>query len=157
MNTKNRLIDFEKLRFEIRDAMRYDDVGDYFDNTIVAYNFNDPVIQNAIFLHEFIEFSLIKSAGITPELIDRFDTQPESEKEFPKEFAAYEKFHELANKIERQFIENLGINWEEYDEKIYTTKVTTAIQKVSDDLHDANPSETDLQEAKDAVKEVLEK
>ena len=45
-----------------------DDVGDYFGDTIVAYDFKDDVITNAIFLHEFIEYTLIKSAGIHPAL-----------------------------------------------------------------------------------------
>lgn len=71
---RHRLLDLRKLKFEIRDSMRYDDVGDYFDNTIVAYDFKDDVITNAIFLHEFVEYMLIKSAGIDPSLIDKFDT-----------------------------------------------------------------------------------
>jgi len=31
---KDRLLDLKNLKFELRDIMRYDDVGDYFDNTI---------------------------------------------------------------------------------------------------------------------------
>ena len=58
MNNK-RLLDLKNLKFELRDIMRYDDVGDYFGNTIIAYDFKDDVINNAIFLHEFIVLNLV--------------------------------------------------------------------------------------------------
>lgn len=152
----NRLIDLKNLKFEVRDVMRYDDVGDYFDNTIIAYDFQDDIITNAIFLHEFIEYMLIKSSGIEPELIDKLDTDPDAEEQYPREAALYEKFHNMANKIEHQFIENLGYNWEDYDKKIYTTKVKTAIQNISNELHKEHPNVEKIEKAKQVVKEVME-
>jgi hypothetical protein len=152
---KSRLLDLKKLKFELRDIMRYDDVGDYFGDTIVAYDFKDEVVSNAIFLHEFIEYTLIKSAGIDPSLIDKFDIDKASPEEFPKEYALYEKFHDLANLVERQFIENLGLNWEEHDKVVNTVKVNIAVEAISEELHKENPSEAIIERAKEDVKEEI--
>jgi len=152
---KSRLLDLKKLKFELRDIMRYDDVGDYFGDTIVAYDFKDEVVSNAIFLHEFIEYTLIKSAGIDPTLIDKFDMDKASPEEFPEEYALYEKFHDLANLVERQFIENLGLNWEEHDKVVNTVKVNTAVEAISEELHKENPSEAIIERAKEDVKEEI--
>ncbi len=155
--TNKRLLDLKNLKFEVRDIMRYDDVGDYFGNTIVAYDFDDPIITNAIFLHEFIEYMLIKSSGIEPELVDKFDTDQSYEEQYPREYALYEKFHMMANKIERQFVENLGYNWEDYDKTIYTKKVKTAVQNISNELHKQHPDEKKIEKSKRIIKEMMEK
>lgn len=152
---KKRLVDFETLKFEIRDTMRYDDVGDYFDNTIVAYNMGDDIIHNAIFLHEFIEFALIKSAGIEPSLIDKFDTDETYQEKYPKEYELYGKFHDLANKIEKQFIENLGCSWDEHDRKVYMTKVKTAVQNVTKELHNDKPDQLEIENSKKVIEKTF--
>lgn len=157
--TKNRLLDLKNLKFELRDIMRYDDVGDYFGNTIVAYDFKDDIVNNAIFLHEFIEYTLVKSAGIDPAMIDMFDTDETHKEKFPKEYELYTKFHKMANVIERQFVENLGISWSEHDKKIYSANVQVAqseVQKISDELHKKDPSEEKIQESKKIIKEKME-
>lgn len=153
--TKNRLIDLKKLKFEVRDSMRYDDVGDYFGNTIIAYDFKDDVITNAIFLHEFIEYMLIKSSGIEPELIDKLDTDPKASDEHPKEWKLYSKYHEMANQVERQFIENLGLNWEEYDQTINTKKVKVAMQQLSKEMHRKQMEKEDITKAKRIVSKIF--
>lgn len=155
MNNK-RLINFHKLKFEVRDVMRYDDVGDYFADTIVAYDFQDDVITNAIFLHEFIEYMLIKSSGIEPDLIDKFDIDPDYADKYPREYELYSKYHNMANKIERQFVENLGLRWEEYDRVINTKKVRTAMQKISDELHKEHPDEKKIERSKKIIQQNYE-
>lgn len=150
---KNRLLNLKKLKFELREIMRYDDVGDYFDDTIVAYDFKNEVINNAIFLHEFIEYTLIKSAGIEPSLIDKFDTDPEYPEKFPEEFNLYGKFHDMSNMIERQFIENLGLNWEEHDRIINTAKINIAVKEISEELHKETPDEGIIKKASDDVRD----
>lgn len=155
--TKSRLIDVKNLKFEVRDAMRYDDAGDYFDNTIIAYDFKNDVITNAIFLHEFIEYMLLKASGIEPELIDKFDTDSTSSKEHPKEFALYGKFHDMANQVERQFIQNLGLSWDEHEANINTTKVKVAVQKLSDTVHKERPEKAAITRVKRIVTSVFKK
>lgn len=155
--TKGRLLDVKNLKFEVRDAMRYDDVGDYFGNTIVAYDFKDDVITNAIFLHEFIEYMLLKSSGIEPELIDKFDTDESYAALHPKEFKLYNKFHDMANHVERQFIENLGLNWDEYDKTINTKKVKVAVQHLSDELHKKQMEKADITKTKRIITSIFKK
>lgn len=155
--TKSRLIDFKKLKFEVRDVMRYDDVGDYFGNTIIAYDFKDDIITNAIFLHEFIEYMLIKSSGIEPELIDKFDTDDTYAKKYPKEWKLYSKFHDMANEVERQFIENLGLNWDEYDKTINTKKVKIAVTHLSDEMHKGQMERSDITKTKRLITSTFRK
>jgi len=152
---KSRLLDLKKLTFEVRDSMRYDDVGDYFGNTIVAYDFKDDIITNAIFLHEFIEYMLIKSSGIEPELIDKFDTDASYPKSHPKEFALYTKYHDMSNQIERQFIENLGLNWDEYDKTVNTKKVKIAVQHLSDEMHKGHMDKADITRTKTIISKIF--
>lgn len=137
--------------------MRYDDVGDYFANTIVAYDFKDDIITNAIFLHEFIEYMLIKSSGIEPELIDKLDTVPGSEKDYPRESRLYSKYHDMANNVERQFIENLGYNWDEYDQTINTAKIRTAVQHLSDEMHKKQMEKEDITKTKRIIRAIFRK
>ena len=110
-----------------------------------------------LFIHEFIEYTLIKSAGIDPSLIDKFDTDDKSQEQYPEEYALYSKFHEMANTIERRFIENLGLSWEEHDRKISMTKVKTAIREISNELHKPQPSEEKINLSKDVIREQMEK
>src|SRR6476659_3292528 len=105
-----RLVDYSKLKFRLRKSMRYDDVGDYFDKTIIAYDMKNPIFNNGILLHEFIEYTLIKSAGIPVSMIDAFDTNDAAPKKYPKEYQLYRRYHRMANTIERHFIENMGID-----------------------------------------------
>src|SRR5260370_25933504 len=110
----DKLIDYSKLKFKVSKSMRYDDVGDYFDTTIISYDMKNPIISNAIMLHEFIEYTLIKSAGIPVSMIDDFDTDDMAPKKHEKEYKLYCKYHRIANNIERHFIENMGMNWKSY-------------------------------------------
>ncbi len=118
-----KLINYSKLKFKVSKSMRYDDVGDYFNSTIIAYDMNNPIINNAIMLHEFIEYTLIKSAGIPVAMIDAFDTDEKAAKKYKKEYKLYCKYHRMANNIERHFIKNMGMDWKSYDKTIYRTEV----------------------------------
>lgn len=118
-----KLIDYSKLKFRVRKAMRYDDVGDYFDSTIISYDMKNPVFNNGIMLHEFIEYNLIKSAGIPVSRIDAFDTDEAAPKKYPEQYKLYRKYHRMANTIERHFIENMGLKWEDYEKAVYNVVV----------------------------------
>jgi hypothetical protein len=124
-----KLIDYSKLKFRVRKSMRYDDVGDYFDNSIISYDMKNPIINNAIMLHEFIEYTLIKSAGIPVAMIDAFDTDEKAADKYQKEFKLYTKYHRIANNVERHFIENMGMDWKDYQKAIYTEEVKVKSKK----------------------------
>jgi hypothetical protein len=118
-----KLVDYSKIKFRVKKSMRYDDVGDYFDNTIISYDMKNPIFNNGIMLHEFIEYTLIKSAGIPVEMIDAFDTDPDAPEKYPEQYKLYGKYHRMANNIERLFIENMGISWKDYQKAVYSVKV----------------------------------
>lgn len=122
-NDLAKLIDYSRLKFSVRKSMRYDDVGDYFDTNIISYDMKNPIINNAILLHEFIEYTLVKSAGIPVSMIDAFDTDTKAAKKHKKEYELYSKFHRMSNKIERNFIENMGMDWKSYQKAIYNEQV----------------------------------
>jgi hypothetical protein len=119
----SKLIDYSKLRFKVRKSMRYEDVGDYLDNMVISYDMKNPIINNAIMLHEFIEYTLIRSAGIPVKMIDAFDTDDEASEKHKKEFDLYCKYHRMADKVERHFIENMGLDWKSYQKAIYEVEV----------------------------------
>jgi len=122
-NQLAKLIDYSKLKFRVRKSMRYDDVGDYFGSTIISYDMKNPIFNNGIMLHEFIEYTLIKSAGIPVDMIDEFDTDESAPKKHQKEYELYGKYHRMANRVERHFIENMGMSWKEYQKAVYGVKV----------------------------------
>jgi|SRR6185369_3269582 len=124
-----KLVDYSKLKFRVKKSMRYDDVGDYFDNTIISYDMKNPVFNNGIMLHEFIEYSLIKSAGIPVGMIDAFDTDEDAPEKYPEQYKLYGKYHRMANNIERIFIENMGVSWKEYQKAVYSVKVKVTSTK----------------------------
>jgi len=118
-----RLVDYSKLKFKVSKTMRYDDVGDYFDSTIVSYDMENAIFNNGIMLHEFIEYTLIRSAGISVSRIDAFDTSDKASEKYPEQYKLYCKYHRMANNIERHFIENMGVDWKEYQKAVYDVKV----------------------------------
>ena len=124
-----KLIDYSKIKFRVKKSMRYDDVGDYLDSTIISYDMENPIFNNGIMLHEFIEYTLIKSAGIPVEMIDAFDTDDAAPEKYPEQYKLYTKYHRMANNIERLFIENMGISWKDYQKAVYSVKVKVKASK----------------------------
>ena len=131
MRGKNlaKLVDYSKLKFKVKKSMRYDDVGDYFDSTIISYDMQNPIFNNGIMLHEFIEYTLIRSAGIPVEMIDAFDTDDDAPEKYPKQYKLYCRYHRMANTIERHFIENMGLSWKDYQKAVYSVKVKVTPSK----------------------------
>jgi len=115
--------DLAQVRFIVADKMRYGELGDYLDNKVVAYNTGKKEYVQAVLLHEFIEFALIKASGIPVSWVDRFDTDKSFKLKKPKAYEQYRIAHYLATLVERQFIENLGLSWEKYENCIRKAKV----------------------------------
>jgi len=107
---------FDKIQFIISDRMRYNTPGDYFGNKIIVYKgLKKKEYIAAVFLHEIVEYWLIKTARIPIKWIDKFDTDKRFISKQRKAYNKYRKAHFLATLIEREFIENLGFNWDKYD------------------------------------------
>lgn len=81
-----------------------------------------------VMIHELIEFHLCKKRGITDEAVSAFDINFEKEREKgvhspdaepgDSELAPYFNEHQFATKIERQLAEELGVNWDKYNDVI---------------------------------------
>lgn len=113
------------------ESQRYPTCGDYWeDEHSLQFRITKQPISKweaAVFLHEFVEFMLSKDRGITEQEITDFDLKWETmnkrglnrEEEPGDEVEApYHKEHEFAKKLEKMFADELGINWEEYNENL---------------------------------------
>ncbi len=112
---------------------RYDTVGDYWDEEDHETQFRISQMQNddhefLVAVHELIEYYLVKKRGIKIEDIDAFDIKfekeraegmhgPDDEPGFAPD-APYLREHTFATKFERMVADELGVNWEEYDNEV---------------------------------------
>jgi hypothetical protein len=88
----------------------------------------EPDYEFLLFLHELIEHHLCVKRGIKMEHIDAFDINFERERSLGKHpedaepgfdpNSPYVKEHTFADKIERMVAQELGVNWEEYNETV---------------------------------------
>ena len=81
-------------------------------------------------LHELIELTLCKKRGITEESIMNFDLEfeaarPEGNTDEPGNDinAPYKKEHEFATKVETMMAEQLGVDWDTYDNVVVNLEV----------------------------------
>lgn len=109
---------------------RYNTVGDYETDEsgrteIRVSALGNSAMENLIAVHELIEISLCKKAGITDQMIDDFDfafakdraiddaSEPGDDPSAP-----YYHQHQFATRIEKMTCEQLGIDWDEYEGRI---------------------------------------
>jgi hypothetical protein len=112
--------DIRKIKFVITKKMRkpiqeVEDIGDWYGNYVIAYDTGDEIVNQAILIHEFVEMIIMKvflgTWGIKEEKVDKIETK--LERPFPHSFA-----HNLATKVEKAFIENLGRDWKNHQKFI---------------------------------------
>lgn len=112
---------------------RYDTIGDWIWDvsrkklTIHVSNMDNWKYELLVGFHELCEVMLCEARGISQEAVDAFDfnyelnrkkdddTEPGDNKDAP-----YKKEHFFATSLERLLCAELGVDWNEYDEKIRT-------------------------------------
>lgn len=113
---------------ELKNA-RYVTLGDYFfkggKRVFQITKTGNDVMDDLIFLHEFVEEILTRSRGIKEEDILKFDLWVEEEvkkgncpddaEPAEHKLSPYRKEHRFAEKIERMVAQQLNINWEKYN------------------------------------------
>lgn len=109
---------------------RYDTCGDYYKKGGALQIRVSKMVADHEFLvmmHELIEWYLTNKRGITIESIDKFDVEYEKRRKDgdtsepgDDEQAPYYKEHQFATNIEKQLAEELGVNWDKYDEHVNT-------------------------------------
>ena len=114
------------------EAQRYFTLGDYFIKDGVRYfritKIGDDLMDDLVFLHEFVEELLTRHRNIPEEEIFKFDLWVENEIEkgnYPDDaepgahkLSPYKKEHLFAEKIERMVAKELKINWENYNKEL---------------------------------------
>lgn len=110
-------------------SQRYNTVGDYWKEN-GQENFRISDMHNwkyeiLVGLHELVEESLCRTRGISEEAITAFDEQYEKRRKYGvldepgnDPSAPYHKEHLFATKIEKLVANELGVNWEEYNDAI---------------------------------------
>lgn len=106
----------QNVHLKINKIMRCHDLGDYTQCTVTAFDTGSTVFNNAILLHEFIEYSLLKRVGITTKEIDGFDYDESTRK--GEHYRFYRKAHKIASKVEQAYVCSLGKDenrWNDYN------------------------------------------
>lgn len=111
----------------------YDTCGDYYslnflgnegtyDNYVISKLKLGWKAELAVLVHEIVEFQLCKEAGIKEQDITKFDIESGLDDPGNSKLAPYHKQHKIAERIERQIIKGLGLNWKEYEDCINNLK-----------------------------------
>lgn len=108
--------------FISQERQRYSTCGDFFRDGRGVLRFHisrmgNPAFEQAVLLHEMVEFFKCERDGVTIEQIDAWDMGEGETLDEPGNDprAPYHAQHVFATSIERQFIEAMGFTWEEYD------------------------------------------
>ena len=107
---------------------RYPTVGDWQFNDQGALimkisDMGNKDYEFMVAIHEAVEAWLCRKAGITQEMVDAWDMGEGKDLEDPgsDEKAPYHRQHMLALDIEKALCDEMGINWDEYEQKLAET------------------------------------
>lgn len=124
-----------KIRIETipHDRQRYPTVGDYWDDPdgtlqVRISDVGDRRLELLVALHELIECELCRQRGIAEPDIMAFDLAFEKEIEAGERDddeepgddprAPYHREHVYATNVERMLAYEMGVNWDEYGERL---------------------------------------
>lgn len=93
------------------------DVGDYFERSVHAVVHRDPRSTAAVLLHEIVEKLLTDYAGIPWQQVDKDDAAVLAGT-LKHSKVCYIRQHRIAARIERIFVEELGLSWEAHDRNV---------------------------------------
>jgi hypothetical protein len=127
----SQLSPIKEIRLKIipHSHQRYNTVGDYIEREpgvwdVYVSDTGDWREAVAVFLHEVVELALTTSRGIPEPVIREFDEAFESNNKDPDSepgdapTAPYRKEHRFSENIERQFVAEMGIHWDDYENHI---------------------------------------
>lgn len=108
------------------ESQRYPTVGDWWwdhDTLFISVSFmNDWRMEMAVAFHEFFEALACEAADISENAVDKFDKKWRPRKgieepgDDPK--APYYRQHQMATVAERLLANEIGLNWQEYEEAV---------------------------------------
>lgn len=103
---------------------RYNTAGDYLEVgkswILNISKTEDWRCSAAVLIHEIVEMFLTKHNGVKWEDIDAFDTGIGKDLADPGlcPAAPYHKEHMIAEEFEREFVVQIGLTWEEYQDAL---------------------------------------
>jgi hypothetical protein len=115
----------------LHETQRYTTVGDWFyapDGTlhIKVSALSDPRYEFLVGIHEAIECELCRQAGVTQEVVDKFDIEYEKNRADDNEdeagddpAAPYHTQHCVATGVERILAAVLGVDWKLYEQELF--------------------------------------
>jgi len=120
------------IRFIDHVCQRYPTVGDWFWRHTTLHirvsNMNNDSYNMLVAVHEYIEALLCWQANIQEQSVTKFDMQFEDERnqgmhsptaEPGDSMAApYYQQHQIATRVEKFLCQELGIDWEKYDDAV---------------------------------------
>lgn len=120
----------ENYEFIKGKVMRYESLGDYVKKgkgiEIITYAKMNDIERKAVAIHELVEQTLLELKGITPAMVDKWDTEDTNGAYNPKMYSKnkwYKKADKIALDIERKIIEWSGLKWKDYDKKLDNMKI----------------------------------
>lgn len=118
---------------------RYNTIGDWQrqgdDALITVSDMNSALYEFLVGIHELIEMYLCEQSGISDEEVTTFDemileTMPDYEGEPGSIIGApYYRQHLIATIIERLLADELGIDWNDYDEAVGNVGMFSELNK----------------------------
>ena len=91
-------------------------LGDYYNGHIYVADTGVHEANIGIALHELVEMTLAKNRGISEEDITNFDLVYKGDGEPGDDVKSpYRKEHRFAENIERLFVQELRIAWQDYE------------------------------------------
>ncbi len=120
------MLKIDSIHYQVipHNKQRYNTVGDYWEDK-EAVNFRVSSLKNAkyevlVFIHELIEYLLVKVAKISIKDIDNFDINYKDYSFYNEPgdnpAAPYHRQHVTATIIERIVSSFIGVNWKDYNE-----------------------------------------
>jgi len=114
-NVKFRIVPISKMRTK-------NDLGDFYDNYIIALDVGNLKYSYFILVHKFLERIILHFLGITDKDVDLFEKEKERLGSWEKVYELYPKARIFINvhdfveqELERRVVELLGENWIEYN------------------------------------------
>lgn len=116
--------------------MRYETLGDYVKTRkgidILVYAGLTPVERKCVAIHELVEQTMLEFKGITPAMVDSWDTEDTDGAFDPNMYdkhPLYKKADAFALMVEKELVKWAGLKWSEYDKKLDGIKIRYNFKK----------------------------
>ncbi len=115
MNIQIKTIPYSKMRYETCGDWWWDKIGSLQVRVSDMRNWKYELL---VAFHEIIETYLCKDRGIPEREVTRFDIESGLDDPGRSKKAPYHREHMFAEKLEKLFAKELGVDWNKYDKSV---------------------------------------